>query len=129
VREWERKYFVDVNAWRSNEEAMKPEDHARNSEISYSYKAPLPGELLVAMNNFLKAYDRYLALDKARVVWSTPQQKELMYIKLLRAYLSLLRRLSVAFNRTSTCTQCPPKLHSRNASTVNTKYSNSSSEM
>jgi hypothetical protein len=93
VREWERKYFVDVNAWRSNEEAMKPEDHARNSEISYSYKAPLPGELLVAMNNFLKAYDRYLALDKARVVWSTPQQKELMYIKLLRAYLSLLRRL------------------------------------
>ena len=93
MREWEQKYFVDVNAWRSNEEAMKPEDHARNSEISYSCKAPLPGELLVAINNFLKAYDRYLALDKARVVWSTPQQKELMYVKLLRAYLSLLRRL------------------------------------
>ena len=72
---------------------MKPEDHARNSEISYSCKAPLPGELLVAMNNFFKMYDRYVVLDKARVVWSTPQQRELMYIKLLRAYLSLLRRL------------------------------------
>ena len=93
MQEWEQKYFVDVNACHSNEEAMKPEDHARNSEISYSCKAHLPGELLVAINNFLKAYDRYLALDKARVVWSTLQQKELMYIKLLRAYLSLLRRL------------------------------------
>ena len=72
---------------------MKPEDHARNSEISYSCKEPLPGELLVAMNNFVRVYDPYLALDKATVVWSTPQQKELMYIKLLRAYLSLLRRL------------------------------------
>ena len=72
---------------------MKPKDHARNSKISYSCKAPLPGDLLVAMNNFVRVYDRYLALDKARVVWATPQQKELMYIKLLRAYLSLLRRL------------------------------------
>ena len=73
---------------------MKPEDHADNSEIGYSYKAPLPGELLVAINNFVMVYDRYVALDKARVVCTTPQQKELMYIKLLRAYLSLLRRLT-----------------------------------
>ena len=93
MREWEQKYFVDVNACHSNEEAMKPEDHARNSEISYSCKAPVRGELLVAMNNFIRMYDRYVALNKAKVVWSTPQQKELTYIKLLRAYLSLLRRL------------------------------------
>ena len=73
---------------------MKSEDHPRNSEISYSCKAPLPGELLGSMNNFLKVYDRYVALDKAMVVRATPQQKELMYIKLLRAYLSLLRRLT-----------------------------------
>jgi hypothetical protein len=93
VREWEQKYFVNVDARHSTEVAMKPEDHARNFEISYSCKAPLPGDLLVAMNNFVRVYDRYLALDKATVVWSTPQKKELMYIKLLRAYLSLLRRL------------------------------------
>ena len=91
--EWEQKYFVDVNACHSNEEAMKPEDHARNSEISYSCKAPLRGELLVAVNNFVRVYDRYLALHKSRVICTTPQQKELMYIELLRAYLSLLRRL------------------------------------
>ena len=72
---------------------MKPENHAHNSEISYSCRAPLPGELLVAVNNFFKMYDRYVALNKAKVVCTTPQQKELMYIKLLRAYLSLLRRL------------------------------------
>jgi len=73
---------------------MKPEDHADNSEIGYSYKAPLPGKLRVSINNFVKVYDRYAALNKARVVCTTPQQKELMYIKLLRAYLSLLRRLN-----------------------------------
>jgi hypothetical protein len=92
-RQWEQKYVVDVNARHSNEGAMKPEDHARNSKISYSCKAPLPGELLVAMKNFVRVYDRYLALYKSGVICTTPQQKELMYIKLLRAYLSLLRRL------------------------------------
>jgi hypothetical protein len=93
-KQWEQKYFVDVNACHSNEKAMKPEDHARKSEISYSGKAPVRGDLLVAMNNFVRVYDRYLALYKARVICTTPQQKELMYIKLLRAYLSLLRRLN-----------------------------------
>ena len=52
------------------------------------------GKLRVSINNFVKVYDRYAALNKARVVCTTPQQKELMYIKLLRAYLSLLRRLN-----------------------------------
>ena len=72
---------------------MKPEKHAHNAEISCFHKTPLPGELRVAINNFLEGYDRYVALNKARVVGTTPQQEELMYIKLLRAYLSLLRRL------------------------------------
>jgi hypothetical protein len=73
---------------------MKPEDYAYNSEIRRFCKAPLPGELRVAVNNFFKMYDRYVALNKAKVVCTTPQQKELMYIKLLRAYLSLLRHLN-----------------------------------
>jgi len=85
---------VDVNAWRCNKGAMKPEDHADNAEISHSYKASLHGKLRVSINNFVTVYDRYAALNKARVVCTTPQQKELMYIKLLRAYLSLLRRLN-----------------------------------
>jgi len=73
---------------------MKPEDHADNAEISRSYKASLPGKLRVSINNFVKVYDRYAALNKARVVCTTPQQKESMYIKLLHAYLSLLRHLN-----------------------------------
>ena len=72
----------------------------RNCESHLHFRANGEGSCTVnkgtagaAINNFVRMYDRYLALDKARVVWSTPRQKELMYIELLRAYLSLLRCL------------------------------------
>jgi hypothetical protein len=72
---------------------MKPEKHAHKAEIRCSHKTPLPSELRTAINTFLKGYDRYVALNKAKTVGTTQRQKELTYIKLLRAYLSLLRRL------------------------------------
>jgi hypothetical protein len=48
--------------------------------------------MLVEMNRFIEAHDRYLALDKARVDCATPQQRELMHIEILRAYLEVQYR-------------------------------------
>ena len=48
--------------------------------------------MLAEMNRFIEAHDRYLALDKARVDCTTPQQKELMHIEILRAYLEVQYR-------------------------------------
>ena len=48
--------------------------------------------MLAEMNLFVEAHDRYLALDKARVDCTTPQQRELMYIEILRAYLEVQYR-------------------------------------
>lgn len=50
--------------------------------------------MLKHMNGFVEAHDRYLALDRARVDCMTPQQKELMHIELMRAYLEVQYRAS-----------------------------------
>lgn len=50
--------------------------------------------MLKQMNRFVEAHDRYLALDKARLDCTTPQQKELMHIELMKAYLEVQYRAS-----------------------------------
>jgi hypothetical protein len=50
--------------------------------------------MLKEMNQFVEAHDRYLALDKARIDCMTPQQRELMHIELMRAYLEVQFRAS-----------------------------------
>lgn len=45
--------------------------------------------MLSVLNRFVEAHDRYLALDRARTICETPQQRELMHIELLRAYLEV----------------------------------------
>ncbi len=50
--------------------------------------------MLKEMNKFVEAHDRYLSLDQARVDCLTPQQRELMYIELMRAYLEVQYRAS-----------------------------------
>jgi hypothetical protein len=48
--------------------------------------------MLREMNGFIEAHDRYLALDRDRTVCDTPQQREIMHIAILRAYLEVQRR-------------------------------------
>jgi hypothetical protein len=48
--------------------------------------------MLNVMNRFVEAHDRYLALDRARTNCDSPQQRELMHIELLRAYLEVQYR-------------------------------------
>ena len=50
--------------------------------------------MLKQMNQFVEAHDRYLALDQARVDCTTPQQRELMHIELMQAYLEVQYRAS-----------------------------------
>jgi hypothetical protein len=50
--------------------------------------------MLKAMNKFVEAHDRYLALDNARIDCITPQQRELMHIELMKAYLEVQYRAS-----------------------------------
>jgi hypothetical protein len=50
--------------------------------------------MLKEMNQFIEAHDRYLSLDKARVDCLTPQQRELMHIELMKAYLEVQYRAS-----------------------------------
>jgi hypothetical protein len=45
-----------------------------------------------AMHKFIEAHDRYLALDSARNVCDTPQQRETMYIEIMTAYLEVQYR-------------------------------------
>ncbi len=45
--------------------------------------------MLSVLNRFVEAHDRYLALDRARTDCENPQQRELMHIELLRAYLEV----------------------------------------
>jgi hypothetical protein len=45
-----------------------------------------------AMHKFIEAHDRYLALDSARTVCDTPQQRETMYIEIMTAYLEVQYR-------------------------------------
>ena len=50
--------------------------------------------MLKALNQFVEAHDRYLALDKVRVDCTNPQQRELMHIELMKAYLEVQYRAS-----------------------------------
>ncbi len=42
-----------------------------------------------AMNRFVEAHDRYLALDLVRTDCRNPQERELLYIEILKAYLEV----------------------------------------
>jgi hypothetical protein len=50
--------------------------------------------MLTHMNKFVEAHDRYLALDGARVDCLTPQQRELLHIEIMEAYLEVQYRAS-----------------------------------
>lgn len=45
--------------------------------------------MIVEMNRFVLAHDRYLALDQARNECTTPAQREFMHIQILQAYLEV----------------------------------------
>jgi hypothetical protein len=45
--------------------------------------------MLIEMNRFVLANDRYLALDLARTECTTPAQREFMHIQILEAYLEV----------------------------------------
>jgi len=45
--------------------------------------------MLRAMNRFVEAHDRYLALDLVRTDCRNPQERELMYIEIMKAYLEV----------------------------------------
>jgi hypothetical protein len=48
--------------------------------------------MLLEMNRFVLAHDRYLALDLARNECTTPAQREFMHIQILEAYLEVQYR-------------------------------------
>jgi hypothetical protein len=48
--------------------------------------------MLIEMERFVLAHDRYLALDLARTDCSTPAQREFMHIQILEAYLEVQYR-------------------------------------
>jgi hypothetical protein len=45
--------------------------------------------MLVELNRFVLAHDRYLALDQARTDCTSPAQREFMHIQILEAYLEV----------------------------------------
>ena len=48
--------------------------------------------MLRAMNRFVEAHDRYLALELARTDCRSAQERELMYIEIMKAYLEVQYR-------------------------------------
>lgn len=48
--------------------------------------------MLMELERFVLAHDRYLALDLARAECSTPEQREFMHIQILEAYLEVQHR-------------------------------------
>ena len=42
-----------------------------------------------ALNRFVFAHDRYLALQNAGLTCCTPQERELMHIEIMKAYLEV----------------------------------------
>lgn len=44
------------------------------------------------MHRFIEAHDRYLSLEAARTQCDTPQQREMMYIEIMKAYLEVQYR-------------------------------------
>jgi hypothetical protein len=45
-----------------------------------------------ALQNFIAAHDRYLALDDARTSCNRPAEREQMHIEILKAYLEVQYR-------------------------------------
>jgi hypothetical protein len=45
--------------------------------------------MILEMNRFVLAHDRYLALDLARTECTSPVQREFMHIQILEAYLEV----------------------------------------
>lgn len=45
--------------------------------------------MLRAMNRFVEAHDRYLALDLVRTECRKPKERELLYIEIMKAYLEV----------------------------------------
>ncbi len=45
--------------------------------------------MIMEMNRFIQAHDRYLALDLARTECTSPAQREFMHIQILEAYLEV----------------------------------------
>jgi hypothetical protein len=48
-----------------------------------------------ALNKFIEAHDRYLALEGARTGCLVPAEREAMHIEILRAYLEVQYRARV----------------------------------
>jgi len=48
-----------------------------------------------AINRFVFAHDRYIALEAVRTDCSTPQHRECMHIELMKAYLEVQYRARV----------------------------------
>lgn len=48
--------------------------------------------MLLELNRFVLAHDRYLALDLARTDCTSPAQREFMHIQILEAYLEVQYR-------------------------------------
>jgi len=48
-----------------------------------------------AINSFLFAHDRYIALDQARTDCGSPRHREQMHIELMKAYLEVQYRARV----------------------------------
>jgi hypothetical protein len=51
--------------------------------------------MLPAVHYFIEAHDRYLALDEARSDFSTPRERELYHIEIMKAYLEVQQRARV----------------------------------
>lgn len=51
--------------------------------------------MLPAIHRFIEAHDRYLALDRARLGISSPRERELIHIEIMKAYLEVQYRAQV----------------------------------
>jgi hypothetical protein len=51
--------------------------------------------MLPAIHRFIEAHDRYLALNDARTDFTSPHQRELFHIEIMKAYLEVQYRAQV----------------------------------
>jgi hypothetical protein len=51
--------------------------------------------MLPAIHQFIEAHDRYVALNDARSDFSSPHQRELFHIEIMKAYLEVQYRAQV----------------------------------
>jgi hypothetical protein len=55
----------------------------------------------IAIRQFFAAHEQYLALEQARTLCRSPQEREQMHIAILRAYLEVQRSIQVIAGRES----------------------------